>query len=117
VHSGISSPNLHAVKIYEDQPEPSKIPDFLGIHYVLSLVSCIMLEYCQGRVSIQDHQKIDVLHIICAHSVYTSSGLCDHVLTFFLEDTQPSHNVCLMVKQEEFRYIKTVTPWHLTIYG
>jgi hypothetical protein len=74
-----------------------------------------MLEYLQGHVSIQDHQRIDVLHIICAHSMCVASGMCHHVLTFFLEDTQPSQYVCLMVKQEAFRYSQTVTSWHLNM--
>jgi hypothetical protein len=74
-----------------------------------------MLEYCRGHVSIQDHQRIDMLHIICAYCMCTASGLCHHVLTFFLEDTQPPQYVCLMVKQEAFRYIQTVTSWHLNM--
>jgi hypothetical protein len=44
-----------------------------------------------------------------------ASGLCHHVLTFFLEDTQQSQYVCLMFKQEACRCSPTVTSWHLTM--
>jgi hypothetical protein len=66
-------------------------------------------------VSIQEHQRIDVLHIICPHSMCVAPGLWHHVLIFYLENTQPSQYLCLMVKQEAFRYSQTMTSWHLNM--
>jgi hypothetical protein len=41
--------------------------------------------------------------------------MCHHVLTFCLEDIQPSQCVSLMAKQEACRCSQTVTSWHLTM--